>query len=67
MTRENLALDLGRKAFNEAMEIINGESPDMGIALAACAYMGHWLQAEIEANKLLNVRALANMPNPKES
>jgi len=61
MTRDETALDVAKRAYNAAMKIINGESEDLGQALASCVYVSHWLQAETGANALLGVRSLASV------
>ena len=53
--RDGDAREIARRAFNAAADVINGQSLDMGIALAAAAMVGHWMQAEVDAASLLGV------------
>ena len=53
--REGDARDIARQAFNAAADVINGQSLDMGIALAASAMVGRWMQAEVDTQTLLGI------------
>lgn len=65
--REGDARDIARQAFNAAADVINGQSLDMGIALAAAAMVGRWMQAEVDAVSLLGVTKLEATSTNKEA
>lgn len=52
------AQEIARRAYNAAVDVINCQSLDLGIALAACALVSNWLQGEVDSRTLLGVAKL---------
>lgn len=65
--REGDAREIARRAFNAAADVINGQSLDKGIALAAAAMVSRWMQAEVDTQALLGVSKLEAISTNNEA
>ena len=65
--RQQDARDIAAMALKAATDVINAQSLDAGIALAACVHAGYWLLAEARAQSLLCVAPLEAMGMQEEA